>query len=238
MKGLSKKEIILLVVLLVVIIIALYYYYFYRPMQEDMAALNSEIQQNQTKLDDLNTKQQTIARAEEEILRLQSGLNDSLSDIPTGIDEPELLVFIEDSVRGLSEDVTIAFNATPELTEYYQIKTVVVTLSTTYDHLKTILSAFENAPCRNVIMDFSAAYLAAEDSMGPVTDPSYEPGRDTVAEELYGSEQAQSQQQQQKSEMTLRVKMNVEFISFVGEIPQKNYPFMTGTYYNPELFIK
>lgn len=240
MKSLSRKEIILLVLLLVVISGAIYYYYFYRPIQSDIMDIDTEITQNQMELDSLNAKQLSITKAEEQIIALQEGLDDSLTDIPTGVDEPELLVFIEETLMGLAEDITVSFEASPEMNEYYQVKLVTLTITTTYDNLKAVLAAFENAPYRNMVTNMSAAYTAAAESVGPTSNPDYEAGRDTVAEELYGSGTAADTQEEQAEgdDMTLRTQLNIEFISFVGELEQKDYPFMTGIYDNPELFIE
>ncbi|MCK5129771.1 MAG: hypothetical protein KAQ68_07955 [Clostridiales bacterium] len=235
MKKLSTKEILLLVLLVFLVSGALYYTYYYRPYQDKMLELDVSIIKNTQRLITLQNQQQSIiedtARLNNELL----GIEDELLDIPVGVDEPRILVFIEESITDLANSTVIRFSPEVTRTEYFQINEVLISYKTNYENLKIILDKFENAPFRNRVLSMNASYSETSDTLGP----QMLPGSDPVGDILAGDTPSEVPlQESEEDTYYLHVEMLVECFTLPGIVERNDYPFMDGPYQNDNLFVR
>ncbi len=235
MKKLSKKEVFLLVVLIFIVAAALYYYYYYTPMTDKISEVNKSIKEKETELNIIQTQQLAIGKAKETIAELERGLSGEITDIPTGVDEPELLVFIEQAIADLADEPVIRFDPQTDPHAFYQVNYVFIGLTTNYEDTKEILSNFKDAPYRNRIVNLNISF-----SHDPTANlgPDAVTGSDPVLDAMNG-EQTEAPEiiEPDSADHVLQVEMRVDFYSFPGEIGDKDYPFMVGPYGNPDPFI-
>jgi Tfp pilus assembly protein PilO len=223
---LSKREIVLLFVAVIVLAGFLYYTYYYKPYQAEAARLKTTIEEQRQMLDLEKLEKTQIATQAQRIAELTAELEGQLESIPTGVDEPALLVFLEGAVSDLSTNHSIKFAVETKSLGYCQINTVTINLSTSYPNLLTILRRLENAPYRNRIL------IMTVDSK--VTRQS------AATEETAGEEEATEEvtvEPVMVEPYLLEVYLSIDFFSFSGSVdPNKEYDFMTGVYDNTDLF--
>lgn len=239
---LSKREISLLFIAFIALTGLLYYNYFYKPYQTEAAQLQTSIVEQRQQLDREKLEKTQIATQAQQIEQLKADLEGELQSIPVGIDEPELLVFLEETVADLSTNHNIQFMVEVQSLGYCQINKVTMSFSSDYPNMLTILKRLEKAPYRNRILNMtvnSKVYdqqLVPVDTVGEIPDET-----DTDTTEDTTDETAETAEPQMEPVMVepylLEVYLSIEFFSFPGAIdPDKEYSFMTGPYNKPDLF--
>ena len=218
MRKLTTKEIILLIALVFIVSGALYYNYFFRPNQDKMIDLDLQITTDNQRLLTLQNEQQSIIRDTEKLNNELAGVEEEFYNIPVGIDEPYLLVFIEETLSGLAENSVVHFSPEATLNEYFQTSEINISFDTTYPNLEIILDSFYNAPFRNRVVFLTAAYQSPEDILGPqfAAEPA-----DGAEEEPY---------------KYLYVEMTVDCFTIPGAVVGTEYDFMVGPYNNTNPF--
>ena len=236
MKKLSKKEVFLLVILLFVVAGALYYYYYYTPMTEKIGGMQKQIKDKENQLNILQTQELAITKAKEEIAELERGLSGEIKDIPVGVDEPELLVFMSQAMADLADEPVIRFDPQCEPHAFYQVNHVIIGFTTNYEDLKTILMNFQNAPYRNSIKNLNLNFTPDPTAnLGPDAVTGSDPVLDAMNDRQTEAPEVNARE---NNDRVLLVEMRVDFYSFPGEIEDKQYPFMVGPYSNPSPFTQ
>lgn len=229
MRKLTTKEIVLLIALVFIVSGALYYNYFYRPFQDKMLDLDTQINTNNQRLLTLQNEQQSIVRDTEKLNNELLGVQDNLEDIPVGIDEPLMLVFIEETLSGLATESSYRF--TPEIiqNEYFQTSQVAITFKTTYPNLKIILDGFALAPFRNRIVTLNASFKDQTLALGPTVLAASDPVAEIINEEETGDS---TPIPGQENENYLSVEFLMDCFTITGSVEATEYPFMIGPYNN------
>ena len=109
MRKLTTKEIVLLIVLVFHRIgrIVLQLFFPSLPAKDDGS--RHKISTDNQRLLTLQNEQQSIIRDTEKLNNELAGVEEEFYDIPEGIDEPSMLVYIEDSLAGAATDATVRF---------------------------------------------------------------------------------------------------------------------------------
>ena len=223
MRKLTTKEIVLLVVLIFIVSGALYYNYFFRPYQEKMIELDVNISTDNQRLLTLQNQQQSLIRDTEKLNNELAGVQEEFYDIPEGIDEPFMLVFVEETLSGIADESIIGFSPEADINEYYQTSQILIEFETTYPNLKIILDSFYNAPFRNRVVELEAYYQDPNNILDTQLPPD--------DEEEDGGEAAE-----EPAANYLKVEMSVDCFTIPGVVNGKNYDFMIGPYNNMNPF--
>lgn len=225
---LSKREIVLLFVAVIALAGFLYYTYSYKPYQEEAARLEATIEEQRQMLDLEKLEKTQIATQARQIDELTAELEGQLESIPTGVDEPALLVFLEGAVSDLSTNHNIEFLVETRSLGYCQINTVNMSMSTSYPNLLTMLRRLENAPYRNRILVMTVNSKVTRQSAAV---------SEAAAEEAAEEETEETVEPVMVEPYMLEVYLSVDFFSFSGAVdPDREYDFMTGAYDNTDLF--
>ncbi len=211
---LTKRESILLTVALMFAAGTLYYTYFLSPLMIEIDRIEKEMSSRQQKLIQLRTQAQKIKELEETVVYSDAGLMERYQDIPIGLDQPELMVFLEEILNPLGDQIRIEFAEVVDL-DSYQLGRVNVTMETTYPNLFQVLRRLEEAPYRNHIERLGI-------SLGGIG------GLD---------EKVLQRESQDTEKNNLRVDLSLDFYAFPGMVDRdKAYPFMTGDFHKSDLF--
>lgn len=220
MRKLSTKEIVLLIVLIFVVSGAVYYNYFYRPYQDKMTDLEINLTTSNQRLLTLQNEQQSILRDTERLNNELAGVEEEFYNIPNGIDEPYMLVFLEEAMKGSSSARSVRFSPEVTINEYYQTSEILMSFSTTYPELKIILDSLYNAPFRNRVTYLATTYQDPEEMLGPGLIPDPGETEEVVVEEAD----------------YLYVEMTVDCFTIPDVVVKTDYPFMIGPYNNANPF--
>ena len=215
MRKLTTKEIVLLIALVFIVSAALYYNYFFKPYQLKMFELEANLNTNTQRLMTLQNEQQSIIRDTEKLQNELAGVDAEFQAIPVGIDEPYMLVFIEDALNGTADESSISFSTETSVNEYFQTSQVHLAFSTTYPNLKIILDSFYNAPFINRVVMLNTTYQEETDLLGPqlAQEPAEGEEAADVAESNY-----------------LYVEVTLDCFTIPGTVEDKAYDFMTGPF--------
>jgi len=177
--SLSKRERVLLIVVALLAVAALYIMFYFKPFIETYNETQDEID---TLLIEQNTLNQQNAQTENLLTQVNS-LDAQLAQYGDGVthafDQPAVLVYLSDTVNQYAQKNTITFEyaAQTGTVEQYSIR---VTLITTYDGLKQLLAALDDAPYMMRISAMSAfiyeplTTVAADDALD-TTDTTNDP---------------------------------------------------------------
>ncbi len=222
MRKLSTKEIVLLIALVFIVSAALYYNYFFTPYQQKIIDLNFQISTSQQRYMTLQNQQQSIIKDTEKLNAQLEDIKDEFSKVPQGIDEPNMLVFFEETLNGKANNVTIRFSPETTQNEYYQTSKVLMSFYTTYPNLETILDTFYNSKFSNRITGINMTYEEPEVMLGPQL-PTPEGAEETVQEE--------------EPEMYyLHTEITMDCYTIPAFVNTTDYPFMIGPYNNANPF--
>ena len=217
MRKLTTKEIVLLIALVFIVSAALYYNYFFKPYQLKIFELEANINTNTQRHMTLQNEQQSIIRDTEKLQNELAGVDAEFQSIPVGIDEPYMLVFIEDALSGTAKDSSISFSTETSVNEYFQTSQVRLAFSTTYPELKIILDSFYNAPFINRVVMLNTTYEDEADILGP----------QLAQEPAEGEAPADTPEPDY-----LYVEMTLDCFTIPGAVENKAYDFMTGPFGN------
>lgn len=235
MKKLSRNETIWLIVLIFLIAGVLYYNYYFMPFQKKMDAVNVNIMNANAQLDLSQDRSREILRAKDEIQGMKKTMEGTISDIPNGVDEAELLVLCSQALQDLGTNIAYEFDPQVESFEFYQVNYVTIGFNTGYAQLLDILGNFKQLKYRNHIIDMQVEYSPKVfDDFGPqpVT------GSLSAEEIVEGQESEAVVASGSGARAALYVKMRVEFFSFPGNVDEKAYDFLTTPIGGGDLFME
>ncbi|HOB20765.1 MAG TPA: hypothetical protein PK830_01900 [Candidatus Atribacteria bacterium] len=154
---LSKRELGLLVLLLVFAVGALYYTQFYTPMSKQLTDLASKSQNLTIQITDAKSRISKIPDVESQINELENEFDNLKEKFLDGWDEPVLMVYLEDLIGDLAEKTTIYFDRnSPD--KLYNSGTIRISLNTSYQNFKSVISKLENGLLYNVPSSVSLDY--------------------------------------------------------------------------------
>ena len=116
MSDTAKKA---LIALLGIIILVAVYMYVFRPAQEDIDKLNSEITSLKARLADLTEKELHKAEMEAEIIQFNQEFEEVLKDYPADLNQENTLMFLK-SIEENNEFVNTTF-AMPQPGTFYTL---------------------------------------------------------------------------------------------------------------------
>lgn len=148
---LNKRESVLLSVLLVILIGFGFYQVYLKDALESINTLDTQTSEAVVALNDAKTKAAMLPSINDQIESIQNELDTFSSKIPDAVDEPQLLLFVADTVSDLSGQYQITIDSEPVTLEYAVIKVINVTLTTDSAGYSKILNRFYNAPYKNRI---------------------------------------------------------------------------------------
>jgi hypothetical protein len=221
MRKLTTKEIVLLIALVFIVSGALYYNYFYTPYQEKLLDLELQIATSNQRLLTLQNEQQSIIRDTEKLNNELAGVEEEFYNIPQGIDEPDMLVFIEETLQGYANSSIVRFLPDISLNQYYQSSQISISFLTTYPNLKIILDTFYNAPFRNRIVYVNLEYQEPEIFLGP---------------QLEEETEEEAEEAEESVEYYLYAELTMECYTIPAVVTATDYPFMIGPYNNTNPF--
>ena len=143
--SISKRERVLIFAVIVLAVIGAYYMLYLKPCLDDISALNADV----TVLQQEKVAAGQQKAQSEQLLTEISGMDEQLlqygDSITHTFDQPSVLVYLSDTVGTYATKNTIDFAQT-EQTGLIQRYEITVRMVTTYDGLKQVIAAFEDAP--------------------------------------------------------------------------------------------
>jgi hypothetical protein len=192
----------------------LYYTYFLSPLKIEIARIEKEMSSKHQKLIQLKTQAQKIDELEKMTAYSAAELMERYQDIPIGLDQAELMVFLEDILKPSGDQIKIEFAEVVDM-DSYQLGGVNVTMKTTYPSFFHVLQRLEEAPYRNQI---ERLRISLEGRGGP-------------------EEKVLQRENQAIEKNNLRVDLSLNFYAFPGGVNKnKTYSFMTGDFHKSDLF--
>lgn len=158
---LNKRESILLVVLLVILIGFGFHQVYLKGALETIDNLDSETSEAVVVLNDSKAKAAMLPSIDEQIQDIQNELEVFNNKIPHAVDEPQLMLFLADTVSDLAGQYQITSESETVSLEYAVVKVFQVNFTTDSDGYPKVLNRFYNAPYKNRI---NTATLHVNDS--------------------------------------------------------------------------
>ncbi len=216
----TKREKTLVLILLVLIVICAYWLLFLNPYIEDMKTLKTKTEEKQTEL--YNKSQQQLKN--DELIKSLSGKEQQVADLSAGIahgyDQPAILVYLEKTVKEHADKQTFAFGETRQ-TGLMIACPVTVTMQSSYDGLKSVLSELADGEFFVKVIGVGAQQGAEEDVTTTETAEDGEAVSSTTT----------------KPSDKLNISLNLEFYCMVGDIPADTaYQFDSGHEFGGDVF--
>jgi Tfp pilus assembly protein PilO len=216
----TKRERTLVMILLVLIVIGAYWLLFLSPYIEDMKVLKAQNEEKQTLL--FNRSQQQLKM--DELLKSLSDNEQKVAELSAGIahgyDQPAILVYLEKTVKAHAVKQTFSFGETKQAGQMIACP-VTVTMRSSYDGLKSVLSALADGEYFVKVTGLTAQQGQAEEV--------------TTTETTEDGETVSSTTTQPSDK--LNITLNLEFYSMTGDIPADTaYPFDSGHEFGGDVF--
>ena len=203
----TKREKMLISIVLVLAVLCVYFIYFLQPNLKEIDALKSEMDLkgfDVTTNDQMQLRIQTIDKQMEED---ESRLLGYGKGITAGFDQPPILCYLKDTVARYANKISFAFSGVSPLGQL-QVCPVTVTMTATYEGLKSVLDALDSGKYLVKVTGLSAAYHNSEQTSAP------------------GDQEAPPVPSAPEQRI-LDIILNLEFYSYPGEIPpDTEYPFV------------
>ena len=157
----STREIILLTVLLLMLLSGAYYMFYYVPNTEEINSLQEKINSKTTQIDNASI---TLLRRQSLALKKEA-LEEEFADVEKHLDEDfydaDILRQIERIITPYTEIMTIEFDnkkpAANDAEKLTTVRTVQVSMNTTYDDLQAIIKTFAKEDAANRIVSFACS---------------------------------------------------------------------------------
>lgn len=162
---LTKRERILLSGALLIAVVAIFVNYVYVPLRKDIKTLTSQAEEISTQIEDAKQKQALVEVLEKQLTDLQKDVDKSLKDVMKTWDEPEILVYIEQTLEQLGSSNLIE-NYGVISAEGYLNGDINIKLTATNENLKKILKKFEEGKYFNTVQTMIVAKNTIPDSNG------------------------------------------------------------------------
>ena len=164
----SKREKTLLIFVIFLALGALYYFYFLSPFMKEMKDIAAKTTEKETQLQVLNIQNSQLKILDEQIAELQTQNADILKTIPTGYNQPELLVFLYQLIQQNGQKTSYNFEETVDLVKLDNSKAT-LHFYTNYEKLKAVLKQLKECRFNNRIITM-AVTLEEEKPASTKTD--------------------------------------------------------------------
>jgi len=155
----STREVVLLTVLFLLLLIGAYYLLFYVPNTNEISELHESINSKTTQIDNASImllRRQALALQKE---TLEEEFTDVAKYLHEDFNDADILRRIEKIITPYTDTMNIDFanrnTGTNEKAGLTSVRTVQVSLHTTYDDLQKIIKAFEEEDAANRIVNFT-----------------------------------------------------------------------------------
>jgi len=155
----STREIVMLTVLFLMMLGGAYYMFFYTPDSEEISRLQESINSKNTQIDNASItllRRQALALQKDALEEEFAGIAEHLHE---DFHDADVLRQLERIIMPYTHTMNIAFAnrtaGTKEATGITSVRTVQVSLYTTYSNLLRILRAFEEDDIANRIINFT-----------------------------------------------------------------------------------
>lgn len=238
--SISKRERILIIVVVLLALLGAYYLYYLKPSIDEVDILNSDIE---------NLKLQKSAhdqqKAQAEQLKSQiAALDEQLALYGDGIshsfDQPPVLVYLSNLINTHADKNMIQFDTTGQ-TGPIERYVITVTMTATYDGLRQVLDALEDAPylirVSGMSISTEAQTTGTDTGAGAETggtDTGTAASPDTLPDT---SPDIVSPQPSSPSSKGVSVTLTADFYCISGAIPEDSpYEFDTDREYGGDIF--
>lgn len=147
---LTKRERILLLGALIIAVGIMFFNYIYFPLKEDIKELKTQSEELSIQINEVKQKQALVETLEEQLFKLQEDSDTIYEDVLKTWDEPEILVYIEETLGELGMSELIE-NYGVITSEGYLNGDINLNMVATYENLMTILSKFEKGKYFNTV---------------------------------------------------------------------------------------
>jgi|GEM_PF-1924673 hypothetical protein len=242
--SISKRERILLVIVALLALFGAYYLLYLKPCLDEISALNSD---NETKVLQVYANGQQITRArqlEEDIAGLDEQLALYGDSTAHSFDQPPVLVYLSDTISDCAADKnTIRFERTGQ-TGPIERYIVTISMVASYDELKRVIAAFEEAPymlrISGLTVSTDAQVALIDLGGGTGTDGSTDTAGDTTGDTPTDADTTQDSETTLVDITSLKeiaVTMTLDFYCLSGEISEDTvYTFDGARQYGGDIF--
>lgn len=152
---LTKREKVLLLGTLIIAILTFFVIYIYLPIQDSIETLQGQSEELAIQIQDARAKELLITELETELSKLTEEVDERCNDILQVWDQPELLNFIEVTMKNNCEKQSIDFFDPIDVSS---IRTgeITIKVKTDYNDLQKLWKDFEKAEYFNTLQSFTA----------------------------------------------------------------------------------
>jgi Tfp pilus assembly protein PilO len=220
--NMTKRERVLVSVVLFLAVICLYYIFLLKPHMDQMRTLNDDISSQELLVSNGQQQLQIINALNKSIAENEEKLSSINTQIAIGMDQPAILVFLNETVNMHAKKVSFTFGE-PQQVGQLDVFPVTITMISDYEGIKNTLAAFNDG-----------AYLIKVVSL----NISVEAPNEAEAELQTDEEQAVQTAPQPTSIFTnLNATLSVEFYSQLGDLPVGgSHEFAEGYQYGGDIF--
>ena len=220
--NMTKRERVLVSIVLVLAVICLYYIFFLKPHMDQMRTLNDDISNQELLVSNGQQQLQIINALNKSIAENEEKLSSMNTQIATNMDQPTILVFLNETVNKHAKKVSFSFSE-PGQVGQLDVFPVNITMISDYEGIKNTLAAFNDG-----------AYLIKVVSLNITAETPNE----TVAEPQTDDEQGTQTAPQPINIFTdLNVSLSVEFYSQLGGLSEaESHAFAEGYQYGGDIF--
>jgi Tfp pilus assembly protein PilO len=148
--NLTKREKIAIITFLGVLIFALYYRYFYKPLNQEIEAMSTHMEEEKEALPLHKMKGEKIKDLKEDVTRLDSEISNVLNTLPSADDQPGLIVHLNNTLGKLALRKSMEIQEPLNGSEFVSVP-ILISMETSYRELKQILILLEQSPYKNRI---------------------------------------------------------------------------------------
>lgn len=223
--NMTKRERILVSVVLVLAVFCLYYIFFLKPNMDELKTVNSDIESKEELVTSVRQEKQILSSAEETISGNEEKISELSDGISVGFDQPVILVYLEDTVNEYAKKVTFSFSDERQIGQL-NVCPAKITMTSSYDGIKSILSDFENGP-----------YFIKVVSLNVMTDAKMESETDSASDNPDEQPATTVKTVTADKDDDLIVTISVEFYSQLGDLVEASgYGFADGYQYGGDIF--
>lgn len=225
--SISKREKTLIVMVLILAVLCVYYIFFLKPYMDDMSELTVQKETKQIQVDTSTQQKRQIEELDRKIAEKKADISSFSQDISQGLDQPPILVYLEKTVNEHAKKMMFSFERVKQVGQM-TICPVNITMISSYDGLKKVLSAFSEGKYVIRVTELSAMHSSQYSNQEqPVV---YDPATD---EEAAANVMTQPEPQSPTIDIgidnPIEVTLSIEVFSIAGEIPaDKTYEFDSG----------
>lgn len=237
----TKREKILICIVLILAVLFVYYMYFLQPSMKDLSELNNQKNSKESTLLAYEQIKSSIEDTNKNISDLKNDITQIGGNIMPRFDQPAVLVYLNDTISEFAQKITYDFE---EVKDIGQLKVcrVYVTMSSTYEGLKSILKSLEEGEYFAKVVGLETGWSTSD---APSADNNSEnaagPEDTGVTEDTEGSESTALTAPVSAPvsiENRIAVSLTLEFYNLDGELPpDKSYPFADGYFYGGDIFF-